>query len=182
MCAFVEQYPNCESLCIRFGVAESRRVKSSQRRVGRNKPEMASESIVDPPAVNVDADEDIRAGENIDVRSYVTREFVREDWEVKDRRQKGVPKSQVELDVGDMVARVLGDGMTEEERRKLEEEKRKKEEAKALAEERRIALERMKREEEAPPAEPTTKKCLHCLSEIPIKASRCGHCTSELPA
>ena len=32
------------------------------------------------------------------------------------------------------------------------------------------------------PAEPTTKKCEFCLSEIPIKASRCGHCTSELPA
>ena len=56
------------------------------------------------------------AGENIDVRSYVTREFVQEDWQVLDRRAKGVPKSQVELDVEDMVARVLGDGMTEEER------------------------------------------------------------------
>lgn len=42
---------------------------------------------------------------------------------------------------------------------------------------------RMKKEEEAAaPAEVTTKKCIHCFSEIPIKASRCGHCTSELSA
>jgi large conductance mechanosensitive channel len=32
----------------------------------------------------------------------------------------------------------------------------------------------------APPAEPTTKACPYCLSEIPIKATRCPHCTSEL--
>ena len=30
------------------------------------------------------------------------------------------------------------------------------------------------------PAEPTTKKCPFCLSEIDIKATRCPHCTSEL--
>lgn len=30
------------------------------------------------------------------------------------------------------------------------------------------------------PAEPTTKKCKYCLSEIDIKATRCPHCTSEL--
>jgi len=41
---------------------------------------------------------------------------------------------------------------------------------------------RLKREEEAPPAEPTTKECPYCLSTIPIKATRCAHCTSELPA
>ena len=35
----------------------------------------------------------------------------------------------------------------------------------------------MKKKEEAPPA---TKECPHCLSTIPIKATRCGHCTSEL--
>ena len=35
-----------------------------------------------------------------------------------------------------------------------------------------------KKEEE--PAEPTTKKCPFCLSEIDIKATRCPHCTSEL--
>ena len=33
---------------------------------------------------------------------------------------------------------------------------------------------------EPPPADPTTKECPHCLSNIPIKATRCGHCTSEL--
>ncbi len=38
----------------------------------------------------------------------------------------------------------------------------------------------LKREEEAPPEEPTTKECPFCLSEIPIKASRCPNCTSEL--
>ncbi|MBT8406006.1 MAG: large conductance mechanosensitive channel protein MscL [Deltaproteobacteria bacterium] len=42
------------------------------------------------------------------------------------------------------------------------------------------ALNKMQREEEAPPEEPTTKECPHCLSTIPIKAARCGHCTSEL--
>jgi large conductance mechanosensitive channel len=41
-------------------------------------------------------------------------------------------------------------------------------------------INRMKREEEAPPAEPTTKECPYCLSTIPIKATRCAHCTSEL--
>ncbi len=30
--------------------------------------------------------------------------------------------------------------------------------------------------------QPTTKECPHCLSTIPIKATRCGHCTSELRA
>ena len=42
-------------------------------------------------------------------------------------------------------------------------------------------INRMKREEEAPPTEPTTKECPYCLSTIPIKATRCAHCTSELP-
>jgi len=44
------------------------------------------------------------------------------------------------------------------------------------------ALNKLQREEEAPPAQPTTKDCPHCLSTIPIKATRCGHCTSELSA
>ncbi len=39
---------------------------------------------------------------------------------------------------------------------------------------------RMRREEEAPPAEPTTKECPHCLSTVPIKAIRCAYCTSQL--
>ena len=38
----------------------------------------------------------------------------------------------------------------------------------------------LKREEEAPPAEPTTKECPFCLSSISIKATRCPNCTSEL--
>ncbi|HGY56014.1 MAG TPA: large-conductance mechanosensitive channel protein MscL [Caldithrix abyssi] len=37
-----------------------------------------------------------------------------------------------------------------------------------------------KKEEPAPPAEPTTKNCPYCLTEIPIKATRCPHCTSQL--
>jgi len=40
----------------------------------------------------------------------------------------------------------------------------------------------MKKKEEAPAAAPTTKECPHCLSTIPVKATRCGHCTSELKA
>jgi large conductance mechanosensitive channel len=43
------------------------------------------------------------------------------------------------------------------------------------------SVNRLKREEEAPPPEPTTKECPYCLSTIPIKATRCAHCTSELP-
>jgi large conductance mechanosensitive channel len=43
------------------------------------------------------------------------------------------------------------------------------------------SINRLRREEEAPPAEPTTKECPYCLSTIPIKATRCAHCTSELP-
>ena len=42
------------------------------------------------------------------------------------------------------------------------------------------AMNKMKRKEEAPPAEPTTKECPQCLSTIPIKATRCAHCTSEV--
>jgi large conductance mechanosensitive channel len=43
-------------------------------------------------------------------------------------------------------------------------------------------INKLKRQEEAPPAEPTTKDCPYCLSSIPIKATRCAHCTSELSA
>lgn len=32
----------------------------------------------------------------------------------------------------------------------------------------------------APAAEPTTKECPYCYSEIPIKATRCPQCTSQL--
>ncbi len=38
----------------------------------------------------------------------------------------------------------------------------------------------LRKKEAAPPAVPTTKECPHCLSTIPVKATRCGHCTSEL--
>ena len=41
-------------------------------------------------------------------------------------------------------------------------------------------INKLKREEEAPPKEPTTKECPHCLSEIPIKAVRCAYCTSDV--
>ena len=30
------------------------------------------------------------------------------------------------------------------------------------------------------PAEPTTKLCPHCCTEIPVQALRCPHCTSDL--
>ena len=43
-------------------------------------------------------------------------------------------------------------------------------------------INQLRREQEAPPAVPTTKECPYCLSEIPLKASRCPHCTSELGA
>jgi large conductance mechanosensitive channel len=43
-------------------------------------------------------------------------------------------------------------------------------------------INRLKKEEEAPPAEPTTRECPLCLSTIPIKATRCGHCTSDVKA
>jgi large conductance mechanosensitive channel len=42
------------------------------------------------------------------------------------------------------------------------------------------AINRLRKEEEAPPEEPTTKECPFCFSEISIKATRCAHCTSEL--
>jgi len=32
------------------------------------------------------------------------------------------------------------------------------------------------RSRKEPPADPTTKKCKECLSEIPIEAKRCSHC------
>jgi len=42
------------------------------------------------------------------------------------------------------------------------------------------AVMRLQRKEEAAPAAPTTKECLYCKTDIPIKAVRCPHCTSEL--
>ena len=42
-----------------------------------------------------------------------------------------------------------------------------------------VADKSKKKEEEAP-AEPTTKECPFCKSEIAIEATRCPHCTSQL--
>jgi large conductance mechanosensitive channel len=39
---------------------------------------------------------------------------------------------------------------------------------------------KVKRKQEAPPAQPTTKECPYCLSTINIKATRCPQCTSDL--
>jgi large conductance mechanosensitive channel len=44
------------------------------------------------------------------------------------------------------------------------------------------AINRLQREEEKPPEEPTTKECPFCMSEISIKATRCPYCTSQLEA
>jgi large conductance mechanosensitive channel len=40
-------------------------------------------------------------------------------------------------------------------------------------------MNRLRREEEAS-AEPATKECPHCLSTIPLEATRCAYCTSDL--
>lgn len=42
------------------------------------------------------------------------------------------------------------------------------------------AVNRVQADEEAAPAEPTTKSCPFCHTEIPVHASRCPHCTSHL--
>jgi large conductance mechanosensitive channel len=41
-------------------------------------------------------------------------------------------------------------------------------------------INRLKREQPAPAAAPTTKDCPFCYSAVPLKAVRCPHCTSEL--
>jgi len=41
-------------------------------------------------------------------------------------------------------------------------------------------INRLKKEEAAPAAAPTTKECTFCFSAIPIKAVRCPNCTSEI--
>jgi large conductance mechanosensitive channel len=41
-----------------------------------------------------------------------------------------------------------------------------------------LLLARMHKAEK--PADPTTKKCPECLSEIPLEARRCSHCTQPL--
>lgn len=40
----------------------------------------------------------------------------------------------------------------------------------------------MSRAKKEPPADPTSKKCPECLSEIPIDARRCAFCTTQLAA
>jgi large conductance mechanosensitive channel len=42
------------------------------------------------------------------------------------------------------------------------------------------ALQRTKKKEEPAPAEPTTKECPYCFTQIPIPATRCPNCTSQL--
>ncbi|KPJ61091.1 MAG: mechanosensitive ion channel protein MscL [Latescibacteria bacterium DG_63] len=44
------------------------------------------------------------------------------------------------------------------------------------------SINKLKREKEAPPEEPTTKECPYCFSTIAIKATRCAFCTAELKA
>jgi len=43
------------------------------------------------------------------------------------------------------------------------------------------SMNKLKHKEEEP-AEPTTKDCPYCFSQIPIKATRCPHCTSQQEA
>jgi len=42
------------------------------------------------------------------------------------------------------------------------------------------AVNRLKREDETPPAEPTTRDCPYCCSSISLKATRCPQCTAEI--
>jgi large conductance mechanosensitive channel len=41
-------------------------------------------------------------------------------------------------------------------------------------------MNRLRREEAAPPVEPTTRDCPYCCSAIPLQAIRCPQCTSEV--
>ncbi|MBU4277496.1 MAG: large conductance mechanosensitive channel protein MscL [Proteobacteria bacterium] len=41
-------------------------------------------------------------------------------------------------------------------------------------------MNRMQTKKEDAPAEPTTKECPYCLSQVPIKAVKCAFCTSDL--
>jgi large conductance mechanosensitive channel len=42
------------------------------------------------------------------------------------------------------------------------------------------AMNSLKKKEEEAPAEPTSKECPECLSEIPLAARRCKYCASEV--
>lgn len=39
---------------------------------------------------------------------------------------------------------------------------------------------RLRRSKDTAPPAPTEKECPHCLSKVPLKATRCAHCTSHL--
>ena len=41
-------------------------------------------------------------------------------------------------------------------------------------------MNKLQKQEEAPPAAPTTKECPDCLSTIPIKAKRCSNCAQPV--
>ena len=41
-------------------------------------------------------------------------------------------------------------------------------------------MNRLTRKKEAPAPAPTTRDCPHCLSAIPLKATKCAHCTADL--
>lgn len=41
-------------------------------------------------------------------------------------------------------------------------------------------INRMRAQPEEAPAEPTSKDCPYCATEIPLQATRCPHCTSEI--
>ncbi len=41
-------------------------------------------------------------------------------------------------------------------------------------------INRMQKPAPAPAGAPPTKDCPHCLSAVPLKATKCAHCTSEL--
>jgi large conductance mechanosensitive channel len=41
-------------------------------------------------------------------------------------------------------------------------------------------INKLRRQEQAKPAPPTTKECPYCVSTISIKATRCPNCTSEV--
>ncbi len=44
------------------------------------------------------------------------------------------------------------------------------------------SINRLRREEQPAAAEPTTRACPYCLSNIPVKATKCAHCTADIKA
>ena len=44
------------------------------------------------------------------------------------------------------------------------------------------AVNRLRRDKEEEPVEPTSQECPYCLTEIPLHAHRCPNCTSQLEA